>query len=396
MTAHQLFKSLTEEYYAEAERAKKEKRWVGWSTSSFPCEIPEALSLPVLYPENHAAMLSSKKEAPRFLAEAEREGYSNDLCSYARINLGYIHSFDSAERNLVRPDFLLCATNTCHQVLKWFSLLSREFQIPLFLLDVPYQIKGEPEEKKIRYLREQAQEILESLARLSGQSYSPAKMEEVMAVSRENGKLWQEILSLSKNRPSPINGFDLFVYMSAIVTMKAKKETTVFLTALKEEIQSRLEKQNSDFPGKEQHRILFEGVCCWPCLYEMQLPLIRHQINVVGGEYLRLFGLVYTDFDDMLKAYASIPNAMGIDASLSLRKELVNDLHPEGVLFNLTRSCRIWCGYYFALERDIRRETSAETLIIDSDQADSRNFSFAQYETRVEALSEMLEEKENG
>lgn len=394
MKAHLLYKALIDHYYDQALQAKQAHQPVGWATSSFPCELPEALGLPVLYPENHAALLSAQKEAPRFLLAAEQQGYSNDLCSYARINLGYCLSFDAKSRNLVRPDFLLCATNTCHQLLKWFSLLSDFFHVPLFVLDVPYQITGSNTPDKTTYLEAQAEAILDRLSALAGKPRDPKRLKDVMDIARTNGKLWQNILAQEKAVPAPVNGFDLFVYMSAIVTMRPKKETTFFLAALLREMKEASLLKHSAFPGKEEHRLQFEGVCCWPCLYEMQVPLIRHHLNVVSASYLSLFGLVYTDFRDMPRAYSMIPNSQGITVSLEAKTETVRTYRTDGILFNLTRSCRIWCGYDFALERNLRETTLTKTLIVDSDQADSRNFSFAPYETRVEAFSEMLAAKE--
>ncbi|MFA6829134.1 MAG: 2-hydroxyacyl-CoA dehydratase [Bacilli bacterium] len=394
MKAHQLYKQLTEDYYSQAEEAKKEGKLVGWASSNFPCEIPESLSLCIQYPENHAAMLSSKKAADKYFALAEQKGYSNDLCSYARINLGYCETFDSEQRNLVRPDFLLCSSNTCHQLIKWYEILSLKFEIPLFILDIPYQMKGTPDQNKLDYVKNQLDVIIKELSFISHQTFNQSKLDEVMEICKENARLWHSILDLAKNKPSPINGFDLFVYMSAIVTMRSKKETTVFLKKLKEEIENKVENKKTTYPGKEEYRVSFEGICCWPCLYEFQIPLINNHINVVGGKYLDLFALTYSDYPSLIQAYCSIPNSLGIENAIKESREIVSEYQTDGVIFNLTRSCRIWCGYYFALEREIRNGCNQETLLIDSDQADRRNFAFAQYETRVEAFSEMLSEKE--
>ena len=44
------------------------------------------------------------------------------------------------------------------------------------------------------------------------------------------------------------------------------------------------------------------------------------------------------------------------------------------------------------MERQFREKTGIPTICFDGDQSDPRAFSEAQYETRVEALGEIMEE----
>lgn len=62
---------------------------VGWCASNFPVEIPETLGLYVCYPENQAAGIAARGGGERMCNEAEGDGYSNDICAYARISLAY-------------------------------------------------------------------------------------------------------------------------------------------------------------------------------------------------------------------------------------------------------------------------------------------------------------------
>ena len=87
-------KKLLQEFmsttYEEIRDAKANGEPIGYSTSNFPKEIVQTLDLKVMYPENHSAAVAAKKAALDFCESAESLGYSMDLCSYARINLGFV------------------------------------------------------------------------------------------------------------------------------------------------------------------------------------------------------------------------------------------------------------------------------------------------------------------
>jgi benzoyl-CoA reductase/2-hydroxyglutaryl-CoA dehydratase subunit BcrC/BadD/HgdB len=45
----------------------------------------------------------------------------------------------------------------------------------------------------------------------------------------------------------------------------------------------------------------------------------------------------------------------------------------------------------YEIQRRVQARTRVPSVIIDGDQTDTRSFSLAQYETRVQALMEMME-----
>ena len=47
------------------------------------------------------------------VAAAEVVGYANDICSYARVDIGHILTGKSLVDGLARPDFLVCCNNIC-------------------------------------------------------------------------------------------------------------------------------------------------------------------------------------------------------------------------------------------------------------------------------------------
>ena len=61
------------------------------------------------------------------------------------------------------------------------------------------------------------------------------------------------------------------------------------------------------------------------------------------------------------------------------------------MLVHINRSCKQWSAISYEMERDFREKTGLPTATFDGDQADPRNFSEAQYDTRVQGLIEVKE-----
>ena len=82
--------ALNEEYYQDLAGAKAAGRPVVWITSMAPIEMVYAFDGIPFFPENYAALCSSRKVASDLCQAAEARGYSPDLCSYALCTFGVI------------------------------------------------------------------------------------------------------------------------------------------------------------------------------------------------------------------------------------------------------------------------------------------------------------------
>ena len=71
--------------------------------------------------------------------------------------------------------------------------------------------------------------------------------------------------------------------------------------------------------------------------------------------------------------------------------KLIKDNNVEGLLVHTNRSCKLWSGFMQEMSRQIGAECGIPVVAFDGDQADPRNFSEAQYDTRVQGLMEIME-----
>jgi benzoyl-CoA reductase/2-hydroxyglutaryl-CoA dehydratase subunit BcrC/BadD/HgdB len=397
--ASKVINSILAKSYADAWKAKEEGKPVGWATSVFPQELLEAFELDVLYPENQAAGVAAKKESLSLCEAAENIGYSIDICAYARTNFGLLEKGSSENLNMPKPDFICCCNNICNQVIKWYENIAKELDIPMIMIDTTFNNEDEVTDSRIKYLRAQFEEAIKQLEKISGKKFDAGKLQEVMRISSENGKLWKYSMSLpSGSFPSPMNGFDLFTYMAVIVCYRGKKETTEAFKLLISELEYNIKNKKTSFRGEEKYRIMMEGIPCWPYIGYKMRTLSTYGVNMTGSVYPYAWALQYeeNDLDGMARAYSSMFNNVNLETMSKYRIDSLVDGNCDGAFYHMNRSCKLMSFIQYEMERKVFEETGIPYAGFDGDQADPRNFSKAQFETRLQALVEVMEERKGG
>ena len=129
---------IVRKHYREVQEAKERGEKIGWCASNFPQEIFQTLGIKVCYPENQAAAIAARGGGQRLCEIAESEGYSNDICAYARISLAYSKVKEAPEQDMPLPDFVLCCNNICNCMIKWYENLAKTLNIPMIFIDIPF------------------------------------------------------------------------------------------------------------------------------------------------------------------------------------------------------------------------------------------------------------------
>ena len=389
--ANELLRGILESVYLDALSAKERGEPVGWSSSKFPAEIAAALGLAVVYPENQAAAIAAKHGGQRMCEIAEGLGFSNDICGYARISLAYASGAQADERPMPQPDFLLCCNNICNCMVKWYENIARIHNIPLIMIDVPYNNEIEVSDKAVAYILAQFDEAIVRLEEISGRKFDKERFNEVCRNSNRTAEAWLRVCSCCRYIPSPLSGFDLFNHMAVVVTARVRSESADALERLATEYENNVRTGASTLPYEERYRIMFEGIPCWPKLRELFKPLKNHGINTTAIVYAPAFGFVYNDMAEMAKAYSRAPNSVCKETGIEWREGICRENQVDGILVNYNRSCKPWSGYMHVMERRFREDLGIPVIGFDGDQADPRNFSAEQYATRVQGLCELME-----
>jgi benzoyl-CoA reductase/2-hydroxyglutaryl-CoA dehydratase subunit BcrC/BadD/HgdB len=387
-------KTLQAEYYAEALRAKEEGKLVAWVTSIAPREFLEAMDIITIYPENHAAAIAAKKGSMEMMEIAESMGYSTDICSYARTNLGYVEAGDCVAGKLPVPDLLVCCNNICNTVTKWYEILSRRLNVPLLMIDMPFSHDDEVDEHAVDFMVGQFKHLISQLEEITGKPFNYERFHESMELSNKASLLWKECADFGRNHPCPFNGIDFFNYMALIVCMRGNEKAVEFFTLLRDELAEKAAR-GEGYLENEKYRILWDGIPFWFNLKAMMRSLKNYGACMVGSTYPDNWVLPYDTHDlrSLAKAYTSIFINRNFDYRVKNMTRLIKELDIDGVIFHSNRSCKAQDFAQYAMSRKITEVTGVPTVVVDGDQNDPRAFSEAQYETRVQALYEIIDQR---
>ena len=387
-----VLKELQDKIADDAWEAKKRGEKVGWCASNFPQEITTAMGIPVVYPENMGAAVGAKGGGQRMCEYAEGMGYSGDLCSYSRINFAYADLKKCEELEIPFPDFLLCCNNICNCMIKWYENLALELDIPLILIDIPHLDQYECDEDRIKYIRAQFDDAIRQLEEITGKKMDYDKLKSVMEVSQRSSQAWLRAVGYMSAEPSPFSGFDIFNNMAVACVGRGTVEAAEAFEQLADEYEALVAEGKSTFKGDENYRILFEGIACWANLRFTYKTLQSRGINLTASVYGPAFSFLYSNLDELMAAYSYVPNSNCFERELELRVVDAKKNKVDGAIFHMNRSCKHWSGNLYEMERQFREQTGVPTIVFDGDQSDPRAFTEAQYETRVEALVEIMEE----
>jgi benzoyl-CoA reductase/2-hydroxyglutaryl-CoA dehydratase subunit BcrC/BadD/HgdB len=264
-------------------------------------------------------------------------------------------------------------------------------QHPLIMIDVPYNNSEEVPDDYVAYLRGQFDAAIRQLEIISGRKWDEKRFEEVCRNANRTAEAWLKACSYCRYTPSPLSGFDLFNHMAVVVTARCKPEAAEAFEQLAAEYEAGVKNGTSTWRYEERHRIMCEGMPCWPELQALFRPLKEKGINTTAFVYTPAFGFVYRNMDEMMRAYCKAPNSVCLETGVAWREGICRENNVNGVLVHYNRSCKPWSGYMPEMERRFRKDLGVAVVGFDGDQADPRNFSEAQYVTRVEGLFEIME-----
>ena len=394
LTSKELLNQLVAKHYDDALTAKAEGRPVVWATSISPQELLETMDLTVVYPENHAAAIGARKGSMEFISYSEGKGYSSDLCSYARVNMGYVDLKDAEAQNIPQPDLILCCNNICNTVIKWYENIAKELHIPMILFDTPYSYEYQISEESIQYMRRQFDYAIRQLEELTKKKFDYDRLSEVMEVSNSTCRWWKKSTELAMHKPSPLSGFDMFNYMAMVVCMRGNKDGETLFRLWYEELEERMKQNLGPWNNaEEKYRIMWDGIACWPHLATTFKTLKKYGVNMVASTYPDSWNIRYekNDLDALVRAYASHYANRSIAYSVDNIAKIAEDYSLDGIIFHSNRSCKLMDFKQYEIQRQVQQRTGVPAVFFDGDQTDPRVFSDAQYETRIQALVELME-----
>ena len=388
------FKELASAHYLKGRYIEKTGK-VAWITSGGPVEILKALGFYVFYPENHGAVCGVQRKAVDICGEAESAGYSPDICSYARTDIGSLLSGNTPVGRIPRPDLLLCCTNICQTVLSWYRVIAHELSVPLILIDTPF-IYGSLEEHSVTYVQRQLGAAIEEAEKISGRQLSFKKLQKVTRLSKDLVELWSQIIACGKARPAPLSAFDQFIHLAPVVEMRGEAEAVDYYHSLLRELQDRIRDGVGAVTG-EQHRLLWDNLPIWFWLRKLSIALAqKSRTALVASTYTNAWGELAPLIDEQqpiasaAKVYLNPILNHGTAYKLNTMKKMVKDYQLDGALLHSDRSCKPYSIGQMDQRVRLQEEVGIPAFLIEADHNDSRVFAQEQILTRLDAFLELL------
>ncbi len=365
---------------------------VAWVTSGFPVEFLRPFDFHVVYPENHGALCGARRMAPELAAVAEREGYSRDLCAYARADIGSVLSGKTPVGRLPKPDLLGCCTNICQTVLYWYRALADHWDVPLVLIDTPF-VYGDAPEFHLDFVRDQLLELIDVASEVSDKPFEPERLGEAMRRSREGTELYRACLRTATHRPAPWTGFDGFIHMAPTVALRGHEECNAYYRLLLDELEDRVARGIGGITD-EKHRLLWDNLPIWYRIRQISTTFAEAGFNFVCATYTNAWAepAELMDPSDPMtsaaRAYTYIILNRDLPNRMRIMRELVRDYHVDGAVLHSDRSCKPYSVGQIDLKRQMGEELGVNVVILEADHADPRAFSEEQVDTRIQAFIE--------
>jgi len=366
---------------------------VAWVTSGFPVEMLRTLGYHTVYPENHAAICGVQRIVPALSDAVEAQGYSRDLCSYVRSDLGSLDTGKSPVGRLPRPDLLACCTNICQTVLFWYRDLARRFDVPLVLVDTPF-IYGEPAPHQTRYVVDQLEEAIVIAERVARRPLDREAFSETVRLSREGSDLWGQCLDTARNRPAPWTGVDGFFHLGPVVALRGTEACNAYYRTLLDELKDRVARGIGGLKGEERHRLLWDNLPVWYATREITTLLGSQGFNFVCTTYTNAWAEASSLIDPSdpmtsgARSYSQIMLNRDLPNKLRLLERLSREFGADGAVLHSDRSCKPYSIGQVDLKDRLARDLGIKTLLLEADHNDPRAWASELSANRIGAFME--------
>ena len=384
---------MTRHYFLA--RYSKGAKPVAWVTSGAPVELLRAFDFYTLYPENHGALCGAQRLGPEYCGIAEDHGYHQDLCSYARIDLGHAFSGKTPVGKLPRPDLLFASNNICQTVLYWYRVLAHRLKIPLLLFDTPYNFEG-IRDIDISYMVDQLKGMIPVLEEVSGNPFQEEKFSRVIHRAKDASLTWGRVLETMKNKPAPMTIFDAFVHLAPIVSLRGLPVALQYYQMLLAELEERID-QGIGAILKERKRLMWDNIAIWYKVRDFSRLFADRGMNFVTATYTNAWAEtsahmdVERPFESMARTYGQVILNNNLNYRLKLMEGLIQDYAVDGLVIHSARSCKPYSVGQYDIKRILMERLEIPSVVIEADITDFRAFSEEQTRTRLEAFFETLE-----
>ncbi|NOX64385.1 MAG: benzoyl-CoA reductase subunit B [Chlorobi bacterium] len=375
-------------------------------------ELIRAFDMLPVYPEINALQSGMRKKSGKFIHDAEKIGYSEDVCTYVKCDVGMIlnGNIGPTGEKIPEPDLLLLSYTGCFTFMKWFENLKRLYPgVPVALLHTPYQEGHKITPDMTQYMVKQLkEEVIPKMEQVSGKKYDEDKLKKILGNTNKVEELMVKIFDTTKNKPSPIDAYFAGVYYIGPINIgfRGTGEAVVYYEKLYEEILERVNKGLGPITPEgvmeeEKFRLVIEGPPnwthfreFWKLFYDLGAVIVASSYTKVGGVYDNGFRVNPDKPLDSLADYCmNCYTNLNLKQRVELLSNCITKYQADGFLVNSIKSCNSFSAGQLMIMRQLEEKLDIPVGFIESDLVDPRYFSYSNIKNRLESFFQMLEQR---
>jgi len=375
-------------------------------------ELIRSFDMLPVYPEINALQSGMRKKSGSYIKDAEKMGFSEDVCTYVKCDIGMMlnGNVGPTGEKLPDPDLLLLSYTGCFTFMKWFENLGRLYpNAEIAMLHTPYQEDGKITRDQVAYMvRQLKEDVIPKMEKVTGKKFDEAKLSAMMKNSARAEDAWVKVLESAKNKPSPIDSYFAGVYYMGPLfsAFRGTEQAVEYYEELLSEVNDRLAKGLLPVTPEgelkeERFRLVVEGPPnwtnfreFWKIFYDMGAVIVASTYTKVGGVYD--FGFRHdsiSPLENLARYCMGCYTNLNLPQRVDLIESYIKEYKADGFLINSIKSCNSFSAGQLLIMREIEQRCGVPVGFIESDLVDPRYFSYANIKNRLESYFQMLEQR---
>ena len=408
-------RGLVKKAYMRSQEAKDKGNPVAYCmTVCLYDEILLAMDIAPIWTENYAALCAVKRAADSYLKKADAEGFSPLICSYARVGIGFDvlrHELgtmppNAPDKGMPWPDMLLGCGAVCDPRYKWYEILAKYMNVPIFVHDVVAPPVDADIDKVrgyyIGYQVDQLTRLVEFLERQTGRKLDYNKLNHIIDIAEETRRIWWQSYEFRRAKPCPMPVEDHFNIFVPAIFMIGTEETLNFYKELYEELKYRAENKIGVVPN-ERYRLLWGGgLPPWHSMDLLNYFEEKGAVFVAEATYKIPDPVVIpSNITHPLERIATLAYERAVyrhkkaqarsgSPEVEFLLEQIERFDIDGMVMHASKSCRATTIGETHFKNLVQEQVRIPTMIFEGDIVDMQFYSEAQTKDRIDAFLEML------
>jgi len=411
---HQAGQQLMKDWYADLALARERGQHVAnVFVMGNAIEILRSFDFQLVFPEINSLQTGVRKVSQEYLRESEDYGYSPDVCSYVKADVGLILREQQHPAGTIPKADIAITSNMCSTFIKWGEIWERMLGMPTFTLDLPGQRAGNWQVRRgdaqhmadAHWVEAQFRDLIARCEKITGRRFDIDRLAQVQDRVNRMVAHWNNVMALNRVCPAPYNAMlDGLTYIGIMNVYRGTEAGVQYMRQLEEQLRARVARGEGRV-AQERFRLLFSGTPCYVSMRRL-VELFETWGGVFAYSDYLTFAAGGMDAGEMVYDTARPLESLAEITALAAQRGLSNqffaherlaqqirDYDVDGIVFHGIKSCRFVSSGMADTRNYLTQRLNMPSLYIESDLIDPRYWSDAQIKNRVDAFFESLQQR---